>query len=131
MKGVDDQEYEVEVSDAPPKTGTLRVAFKLKEAGAAMNSSEEYGRSVQVTQLQNQLEHLRALLPSAQGTMLQEQKARIEGVEKQIRLAQARKLIDSQFDMAVGETVVVGTSKIGGGDKGLVVLLTSVASGGK
>jgi hypothetical protein len=63
--------------------------------------------------------------------MLQEQKARIEGVEKQIRLAQARKLIDSQFDMAVGETVVVGTSKIGGGDKDLVVLLTSVASGGK
>jgi hypothetical protein len=43
-------------------------------------------------------------------------------------MARARKLIDSKFEMAIGETVVVGTSKIGG-DKGLVVLLTSVAGG--
>ena len=41
-----------------------------------------------------------------------------------------RKLIDTQFDMAIGETVVVGTSRIGG-DKGLVVLLTAVPAVGK
>jgi hypothetical protein len=46
-------------------------------------------------------------------------------------MARAKKLIDSQFEMEIGETVVVGTSRIGGGDKGLVVLLTSVAAGGK
>jgi hypothetical protein len=95
-----------------------------------MNSSEEYGRSIQAAELERQLAHLRELLPSAQGAMLQEQKARIEKAERQLRLVRARKLIDSQFDMAVGETVVVGTSKIGG-DKGLVVLLTSVTAGGK
>jgi hypothetical protein len=70
-----------------------------------------------------------AQLPSAQGAMIQEQKARIEQLDRQIRLAKARKLIDSRFQMQVGETVVVGTSKIGRGDKGLVVLLTSVAGG--
>ena len=43
----------------------------------------------------------------------------------------ARKLIDSKFEMAVGETVVVGTSRLGGGDKGLVVLLTAVPASTK
>jgi hypothetical protein len=78
--------------------------------------------------MEKQRAHLVALLPVAQGAMVQEQKARIEQLDKQIRLAKARKLIDSRFEMAIGETVVVGTSKIGG-DKGLVVLLTSVAGG--
>lgn len=59
--------------------------------------------------------------------MIQEMKARCD---RQIRLARVRKLIDSRFDMAFGETVVVGTSKIGG-DAGLVMLLTSVTAGGK
>jgi hypothetical protein len=61
--------------------------------------------------------------------MAEEQKTRIERLQKQLRLVRAKKLIDSQFEMEIGETVVVGTSKIGGGDKGLVVLLTSVAAG--
>jgi len=78
--------------------------------------------------MEKQLATLKAMLSAAQGAMVQEQKARIERTEKQIRLVRARKLIDSKFEMAIGETVVVGTSMIGGGDKGLVVLLTSVAA---
>ena len=135
MKGVDDQDYEVDVAgndvvDLPPfqkkKDGWLNVQFKLAEAGAAVMPGEEFARSAQAADLEKQLAHLRELLASAQGAMLQEQKSRIERVEKQIRRTRARKLIESTFEMAVGETVVVGTSKIGG-DKGLVVLLTSVA----
>jgi hypothetical protein len=136
MHGLDDQEYDVDLSAdevpiVPPfntKQGMLNVVFHLQEAGAAANSSEEYGRSIQVADMEKQRAHLVALLPVAQGAMVQEQKARIEQLDKQIRLAKARKLIDSRFEMAIGETVVVGTSKIGG-DKGLVVLLTSVAGG--
>jgi hypothetical protein len=68
----------------------------------------------------------------ANGTIAEGARARtadeIAQLTKQIRMARARKLIDSRFEMAIGETVVVGTSKIGG-DKGLVVLLTSVAGG--
>jgi hypothetical protein len=41
------------------------------------------------------------------------------------RLAGSR-IISTSFGMEVGETVVVGTSKITGGDKALVVLLTAV-----
>lgn len=36
-----------------------------------------------------------------------------------------RKLIQSSFSMKVGETVVVGTSKLNGGQEALVVLLTA------
>jgi hypothetical protein len=136
MKGLDDQEYDVElIVDTIPiaplcgKDCVLNVLFHLQEVGAAANSSEEFGRSMQVADLEKQRAHLVALLPAAQGAMQQEQKARIEQLDRQIRLAKARKLIDSRFQMQPGETVVVGTSKIGGGDKGLVVLLTSVVGG--
>jgi hypothetical protein len=136
MKGLDDQEYDVDlIVDVIPavplctKDCVLNVLFHLQEVGAPANSSEEYGRSIQVANMEKERTHMVALLPAAQGAMLQEQKARIEQLDRQIRLAKARKLIDSRFQMALGETVVVGTSKIGGGDKGLVVLLTSVAGG--
>jgi hypothetical protein len=138
MKGLDDQEYDVDVigdeimpNPFHPKEGMLNVVFKLQEVGAAMNASEEYGRSIQIADMEKQRASLVAQLASAQGAMVQEQKARIDRLDRQIRLARARKLIDSKFEMAPGETVVVGTSKIGGGDKGLVVLLTAVAAGGK
>jgi hypothetical protein len=35
-----------------------------------------------------------------------------------------RKVMDTTFSMDVGETAVVGTSKLNGGDEALVVLLT-------
>jgi hypothetical protein len=136
MKGPDDQEYDVDlIVDTIPlvplctKDCVLNVLFHLQEVGAAANSSEEYGRSMQVANLLQERAGTVAKLPSMQGAELQMWKARIEQIDKQIRLAKARKLIDSRFQMVLGETVVVGTSKIGGGDKGLVVLLTSV--GGK
>jgi len=138
MKGLDDQEYDVDVrgdeiqpNPFHPKEGMLNILFKLQEVGAAMNASEEYGRAIQAADMEKQRASLVAQLPNAQGAMVQEQKARIERLDKQIRLARARKLIESKFEMAPGETVVVGTSKMGGGDKGLVVLLTAVAAGGK
>jgi hypothetical protein len=144
MRGLDDQEYDVNVESgefmrrgsdlvrydpSSGKDGLVVVNFHLQEAGAAQNSSEEFGRSVPAAELEKQRASLQAQMPSAQGAMVQEMKARIERLDRQIRLARARKLIDSHFEMAFGETVVVGTSKIGGGDKGLVVLLTSVAGG--
>ena len=35
-------------------------------------------------------------------------------------------MIDTSFTMDVGETVVVGTSRLAGGDKALIALLTAV-----
>jgi hypothetical protein len=138
MKGLDDQEYDVDlIVDTIPvaplctKDCVLNVVFRLQEVGAAQNSSEEFGRSVQAADLEKR----RALMQQtlADSTVGAASRARMTEemaqLTKQIRLARARKLIDSRFQMQLGETVVVGTSKIGGGEKGLVVLLTSVAGG--
>jgi hypothetical protein len=137
MKGPDDQEYDVDLAADQimpnpfhPKEGMLNVLFHLQEVGAAQNSSEEFGRSVAAADMQKRLAEMQRSL--ANGTLAEGARARtadeIAQLTKQIRMARARKLIDSKFEMAIGETVVVGTSKIGG-DKGLVVLLTSVAGG--
>jgi hypothetical protein len=138
MKGLDEQEYDVEVADVDlimpnplRQTGMVKVAVKLQEVGAPMNSSEEYGRSVQVADMEKQLATIqRRINEGAPGPQVPELMAAKDRLHKQIRLARAHKLIDTQFEMAAGETVVVGTSKIGG-DKGLVVLLTAVPAGGK
>ena len=139
MKGPDDQEYNVDVAGDEivsnpfhPKEGMLNVLFKLQEVGAAMNASEEYGRSIQVADMEKQLVTIQHRLnEGAPGPRISELMAAKDRLNRQIRLARARKLIESKFEMAPGETVVVGTSKIGGGDKGLVVLLTAVAAGAK
>jgi len=138
MKGLDDQEYDVElIVDTIPiaplctKDCVLNVLFHLQEVGAPANSSEEFGRSVPAGEMEKRRAELQRELAS--GSVAEGARPRVADeiaqLTKQIRLARARKLIDSRFQMALGETVVVGTSKIGGGDKGLVVLLTSVAGG--
>jgi hypothetical protein len=135
MRGVDDQEYDVELNadaimqtPAHPKPDTLMVIFRLQEVGAAATSGEEFSRSVAAAEMEKQRADLQRQINGEgnAGARLPELTARKAQLEKQIRLARARKLIDSRFEMQVGETVVVGTSKLGGGDKGLVVLLTSV-----
>ena len=40
-------------------------------------------------------------------------------------------LIDTSFTMSLGETVVVGTSRMRGGNKALIVLLTAATRGAK
>jgi hypothetical protein len=138
MRGLDDQEYDLEIAadelmPTPfnPKPGTLHVVFKLQEPGAAVMPGEAYARSMQAADFERKLLDVRARLATTQSDeakkRVADEAARLEGL---IRAARARKLIDSTFNMQSGETVVVGTSKIGG-DKGLVVLLTSVTAGGK
>ena len=138
MKGIDDQEYDVDVvgdemtpTPLQPKPGMLKVLFRLKEVGAAESPSEEFGRTVAAADMERRRNELQRSLdnnqvgPGARAGLTEQ----VAQLAKQIRMARARNLINSTFQMQIGETVVVGTSKIGGGDKGLVVLLTSVAGG--
>ncbi len=43
-----------------------------------------------------------------------------------VRFGDSRRLINSSFGIRVGETVVVGTSRLNGGDEALVALLTAL-----
>jgi hypothetical protein len=138
LHGLDDQEYDIEIvadkmmqTPVTPKPDTLNVIFRLQEVGAATTPGEEFARSIAIAGMERQRaslqEELRAATESGKKRITDE----IARFEKQIRMARARKLIDSRFEVGIGETVVVGTSKLGGGDKGLVVLLTAVPASGK
>ena len=109
----------------------LNVVFELQEVGAPTMPGEEFGRLVMVADMEKQRAILQRQINEDGGSRVQDLKAKVAELDKNIRLARARKLIDSRFEVAIGETVVVGTSKLGGGDKGLVVLLTAVPSGAK
>ncbi len=152
MKGAEDQEYEVTVNadefmrmpgggvlpydPASGKPPVIEVRFNLQESGAATVPGEEYARSVQAAEMEKQLAQLQFNLADLtakngeQHPAVVQLKSRLAKLQQSIRLARARKLMDSKFEMAPGETVVVGTSKIGG-DKGLVALLTAVTSGAR
>jgi hypothetical protein len=65
-------------------------------------------------------------LTAAPGTPLE----KLSGDARTPRMAlhdKFRSIIDADFTMGVGETVVVGTSKMKGGTKALIALLTAVA----
>jgi hypothetical protein len=70
----------------------------------------------QVVQLQSELDRLSAQIAAAR-----------EGARPSS--ASGRRIIDTSFGMDVGETVVVGTSRLGGGDRAIIALLTAVARG--
>jgi len=116
--------------------GTLTIAFNLKPAGADQGDlAAQLDRArARVDQAKEQFvlnkskygeKHPANIASDAE---LKKSMAELTRLEQQAGGARRRKLIDSQFQMEIGETVVVGTSRIGG-DKGLVVLLTAVASG--
>jgi hypothetical protein len=68
----------------------------------------------QIIQLQAELDRLSVQVAAAR-----------EGARP--AFAPGRRIIDTSFSMDVGETVVVGTSRLGGGDKAIIALLTAVA----
>ena len=47
------------------------------------------------------------------------------GMAKRSLLTSTREILSTSFSIKVGETLVVGTSKLDGGDEALVVLLTA------
>ena len=115
-----------------PWEGMLNVIFELQEPGAPASSSEEFARSMAVNGMEQQRADTQARLNRVSANDEKKQlREEIARLDKSIRMARARRLIDSRFEVGIGETVVVGTSKLGGGDKGLVVLLTAVPAGGK
>ena len=138
LRGADDQEYDVKIvadellpNPLKPQEGMLNVVFELQEVGAAATPGEEFSRSMAVNGMEQQRALAQANMNGAPESVKKQLREEIARLEKSIRMARARKLIDSRFEVAIGETVVVGTSKLGGGDKGLVVLLTAVPAGAK
>jgi len=155
LRGVDEQEYHLSLrADGIVGPQGLRVAFNLMEPAAAettINYPEEGQRRAQLIALQDRRRQLeleaagvaaamrgktgddqKALNDSQRqlNAQLAELKRQIELAENGAPISRGRSVIDTTFFMDVGETVVVGTSRIRGGDKALIALLTAVPKSG-
>ncbi len=131
LRGADDMVYSVRInSNSLSWAGTLwNVNFSLDHADAGSSRT-----SFLESQLQSAKRDRMALLQKyTEGhPLVKENAAKIQKLIRQVDEAHtdatgaARPIIDTSFSMNIGETVVVGTSRVKG-DKALIVLLTSVA----
>ena len=105
LRGANDQEYELTLRGIQISGGKLNVTFRLAEPGALL-----------------------AVKPSPDAES--REKGTREAALKEATIRAAHAVIDTTFAMDVGETVVVGTSRVAG-EKALIALLTAVAQPGR
>jgi hypothetical protein len=143
LRGVDEQEYQLTLRSGVASDGQLRVGFQLLEPGstdAVIAAAEDGQRRAQLVAMQDkirQLEQEAAGLRARGGAESQrtlqainaqiaEVRRQMTSVDKATTNGRSRGVIDTSFTMDIGETVVVGTSRVRGGDKALIALLTAV-----
>jgi hypothetical protein len=156
LRGPDEQDYDLELSQHAAPNGKWSVRFALREPKAAVERASDPGESSDaIVDQKRELERMEARLKSLrerytdthpEAARLRTEIAEVEGAlgrnrtrimqlaaEQRVNAgiaaarARGRALIDTSFSMDLGETVVVGTSRLKG-DKALIALLTAVAS---
>lgn len=145
LRGADEQDYEVRLERTVVTPSMLQVQFAMSEPGGdGAQIADAAHRDAQLKREMMQLSFSRAALESQlkKTSDASEQKAlrqRISEIEiaLETRQRQARytpggaTLIETTFTMSLDETVVVGTSRMRGGSKALIVLLTAATRGAK
>jgi hypothetical protein len=151
LRGTDEQEYQLSLrADGIVGPQGLRVAFHLQEPAAAdtaINYADDGQRRAQLAAMEDRRRQLEVEAAAMRGKTGDDQRAlnesrrqlnaqvaelkrQIEMVESGGAIGRGRSVIDTTFFMDIGETVVVGTSRIRGGDKALIALLTAVPKNG-
>jgi hypothetical protein len=144
LRGPDEQDYEV-ILNKKQDQPSLQIAFTMIEPGGDQLRREDAAhRDAEVKSGLAKLAATHAALESqlrqtqdpgtanALRQRLMEAEIAVETLKNQQRSPiGASLLIDTTFNMALGETVVVGTSRMRGGNKALIVLLTAVTRGAK
>jgi hypothetical protein len=156
LRGPEDQEYELKLYTSRAENSRVFVRFVLETASdpdtpAGAMAQAQLTRQLGELQdrramLEVQLQEIKkkvevGITPPAEVTKLE---IELRGVQRRIddlkglvdkgsaRAARSntfhssKKIIDTSFTMDVGETVVVGTSRLRGGTKALIALLTAV-----
>jgi hypothetical protein len=154
LRGLEDQDYDLELDPNPSETsGKWNVRFTLRDAfagpgrGSSVSSSnitpgDRAAVATQRAELEAKLKSLKERY-NDNHPEVQQLKAQIDALDRQQSVARTeenmkryrlspsgarlRTLIDTSFTMDIGETVVVGTSRLQG-DKALIALLTAVAT---
>ena len=151
LRGLDEQTYAVGLTSSPvgaPAPPSLQMKFIMQDSGDGQKSPEMAQREAQLKTEMLTLQATRAAVEkegqssdpseSAETRRVRQLQAREKirdldiGIQtRQNQLQQLRRgsgeqtLIDTSFNMRIGETVVVGTSRVRG-DKALIALLTAV-----
>jgi hypothetical protein len=145
LRGPEDREYELTLSATIMDSPRVNVRFLLRDVttpppGVKAQKEEDTANEEQkakIAQLEAQLAALRQKYNGqhpevrrvenelAAARRRQESAERRDGPVAGRRLA-GRGVIDTSFSMDVGETVVVGTSRLRGGSRALIALLTAV-----
>jgi len=148
LQGPEDQDYQVTVERSPVGASSLQVRFEMREpSGSAERRAAAADREAALraeleklsaahSALENQLRRAEASQNRGDVDAIRQRLADMEvGIETRQREARyapgGATLIDTTFTMALGETVVVGTSRMRGGNKALIVLLTAATRGAK
>lgn len=126
----------------------LVAAVRGREATAAQRRSEETQIRQEIARLENELRAVRSRKEAKEEDrtrtierQLENARARLNRVRELAtpveretssrKATSARSIIDTSFMMEVGETVVVGTSRLRGNSRALIALLTAVPPKGR
>ncbi len=147
LKGPEDREYELTLSASAMESPRVNVRFFLRDVSspppgskpAKEDEAEIQEAKTKIAELEVQRATLRqkynADHPNVRraDSELAAARRRLESLERGERTpggprqrAAGRGVIDTNFSMDVGETVVVGTSRLRGGSRALIALLTAV-----
>ena len=152
LRGPEEQDYEVILGTGRGDSGRVAVRFTLRDTGGGSEealvtevSASQKEREREAEKIERELTRLQQKLVEArnsnQDNVVREVKSEIDAVERRKRSLTtsremkyspraARTVIDTSFSMDVGETVVVGTSRMKANSKALIALLTAVPSKG-
>jgi len=151
LRGPDDEAYQLTLRTT--QLGTrVHVTFQLQETSTVSvittrDADEAAAVRAEAEALQQRLGRLQAEhaamvkrlgdkhpAVASTGAEIENLKMRLAAFEsgdaRPRSLLGGRGVIDTTFSMEIGETVVVGTSRMRGGDKALIALLTAVPRGG-
>jgi hypothetical protein len=141
LQGADEQVFDVVLEYAPIGQSLQQVHFFMREPGAARqveaaarNSDRQALLKRQLMDSVEQLKQAELKLSSSHPDVMRLRR-RVAEIETELARVNAQDgryvavgdttLIDTSFNMSLGETVVVGTSRMRGGNKALIVLLTA------
>jgi hypothetical protein len=151
LRGPEEQDYEVALATSRGEGGRVSVRFMLKDAGISEQAVADMANIAEkqrvVERMEREIASLRQKLAEArrsnQEDAAKELRAQLDAAERRQRTVSSmtqnrfsgragRTVIDTSFTMDVGETVVVGTSRLKANSKALIALLTAVpARGGR
>jgi hypothetical protein len=148
LQGPEEQDYEIMLDRTPVGASSLQIQFEMREPdGNAERRAAVADREAAVRAELEQLISAHAVLEkqlrraeAAQNRgdvdairqRLADNELALETRQLQRRHAPSgATLINTSFNMSLGETVVVGTSRMRGGSKALIVLLTAATRGAK